>query len=235
MIRVNLIEVKSVRRRKRTSTESGNTSLLLLGIIVLEFAGLFYWYSQVQEVYDHESQTVALLLQDKQDLENIQGELSNLNKLRNEVNERRDVFKKLENGKVGPMNMLLYLSYALRQVDMGSMSAAEQDVLNKHWKSKRMQGGMEQRWNPERVWLTSVTEEKGLVNIDGEAKDHEDVALFIKRLRSSIYFDGLDLVAQERKHHEQLDQSYVSFQLECELNYSPTGYPSLDDVVKKGH
>jgi Tfp pilus assembly protein PilN len=235
MIRVNLIEVKSVRRRKRTSSGGGNTSLLLLGIIVLEFAGLFYWYSQVQDVFDQESQAVGLLFQEKQDLENIQTELSKLNKLRNEVNDRSDVFKKLENGKVGPMNMLLYLSYALRRVDMGSMSTAEQDVLNKHWKSKRVQGGMEQRWNPERVWLTSVAEEKGLMSIDGEAKDHEDVALFIKRLRSSIYFDGLDLVTQERKYHEQLDQSYVSFKLECELNYSPTGYPSLEDVGSKGH
>ena len=148
---------------------------------------------------------------------------------------RRNVFKKLENGKVGPMNMLLYLSYALRRVDMGVMSTEEQDVLNKHWKSKRTQGGIEQRWNPERIWVTSIAEEKGLMTIDGEAKEHEDVALFMKRLRAAIYFDGLDLVTQERKYNEELGQSYIRFKLECELNYSPTGYPSLEDVKKKGH
>ena len=228
MIRVNLLEVKSVRRRKRSSGSGGNKGLLILGLVVLELAGLYNWYQGAEDALSQESQAKNMLFQEKQNLEEIQTQITSLNKLSKEVAMQRSVFNKLEHGKVGPMNMLLYLSYSLRRVDMATMSASEQDILNKNWKSTRKIDGIQQRWDPQRVWLKSVVEEKGLVTITGGAKEHDDVAIFIRRLRTGIYFDGLDLVSQQRSHDDNLKKDYIEFQLQCELNYSPTGYPGLE-------
>ena len=199
-----------------------------MGLVVLELAGMYSWYQGAEEALIQESQAKNMLFQEKQNLEDIQTEITSLNKLSNEVAMQQSVFNKLEHGKVGPMNTLLFLSYSLRRVDMATMSASEQDILNKHWRSTRKIDGVQQRWDPQRIWLKSVVEKKGLVTITGGAKEHDDVATFMRRLRSGVYFDGLDLVSQKRVHDDNLNKDYIQFKLEYEINYSPTNYPGLE-------
>jgi len=38
----------------------------------------------------------------------------------------------------------------------------------------------------------------------------------------------LDLVSQKRVHDDALNKDFIQFKLECEVNYSPTGYPGLE-------
>ena len=86
-------------------------------------------------------------------------------------------------------------------------------------------------WNPNTVWIGKMTEIDGLVTIQGSAKNHEDVMTFLKRMKSSIYFEGIDLVEQKVGKGSLLGLPFVDFKLQAWANHNPNGYAPMD--VKK--
>jgi len=72
-------------------------------------------------------------------------------------------------------------------------------------------------WETKRAWLDSYTENKLEVKIRGAAKSNEDVAEFLKRLNSSVFFKdvNLDATAQASKGSVK----YVNFGLSAKVIY----------------
>ena len=70
-------------------------------------------------------------------------------------------------------------------------------------------------------WISSIEIENAAVN-------HEDVMQFLRRLKSSVYFEGLDLVKQQQALNEDFGFPYVTFEFQGLLNYDPSGYAALE-------
>lgn len=237
MIKINLLPQKDVKRRRRSASVGGggggsgnNIVALFMLVLVMEVAGLMYWYTQAEAANQAFSDGTGEMQNEISRLKQVQAEMKEMGELEVAIGKQRIVFDALEFGKVGPINMLLFISYALRRVD-ATLPDEEYRVLTDKWASDQRRtpsvGAVEREWNPETVWLRVVREQKGAMIIEGDAKDHEDVMAFLRRLKTGIYFEGVDLVSQKVNDKSPLGQSYVEFKLRCEINYDPRGYPAL--------
>jgi hypothetical protein len=54
-------------------------------------------------------------------------------------------------------------------------------------------------------------------------------------LRTSIYFEGVDLVEQKVREKSALGLPHIEFKLNSVMNYYPNGYPPLAAPVAGGH
>ncbi|MRR14809.1 hypothetical protein EG833_05150 [archaeon] len=64
---------------------------------------------------------------------------------------------------------------------------------------------------PEKAWITSMTNSGNNLVLDGKAVDNPTIALFMKSLQSSPYFQGVELVLtqQEGTNHK--------FTIKCQI------------------
>lgn len=75
---------------------------------------------------------------------------------------------------------------------------------------------------PERSWLTEIKEDTGLMRIDGKALDNQTIALFMKDLEASDYFESVDL--GETRQTEDRGVKIKAFTLSANIDYA--GKPS---------
>ena len=235
MIKINLLPPEKKRfgaglRSASANAPSQNALLLVFGLaLVLEVAGLFYWQTITEETLAGMGSEEIQLNEQRDRIARQASKLKKLKKLNEEVDSQRVVFKVLENGKVGPLHLLMFMSYALQKVDP-NLPEDEYRALNTAWANGGAVGaaGVNDEWNPNSVWLTRYTENEGQITLQGAAINHEDVMQFLRRLKSSIYFEGLDLVKQKQAKNKDFEYPYIMFEFEGLLNYDPTGYPSLE-------
>jgi type IV pilus assembly protein PilN len=74
---------------------------------------------------------------------------------------------------------------------------------------------------PERAWVTGVKESAGLMRIEGKALDNPTIAVFMKDLDVSNFFDSVDLF--ETKQVEERGVKIKEFVLNASVSY--TGLP----------
>ncbi len=232
MVKINLLAEAGKKRKKRVKIslgDAGNSIVTgFLALIILEFGGMYYWYMTAEEAAQNANQGMAQLTKEKEEVGAILGKLKDVKKARNKVAKQRLVFEGVDNDKVGPLHTLLFVSYVMQKVD-ASMPDGEYDALTKVWsqeKNKGMAAG-EEPWNPRTVWLKKLVDKDGQVQIEGSAKNHEDVMAFLRRLKTGVYFEGVDLVFQKKEDDATLGLPYVDFKLIGMLNYNPGGYPPL--------
>ncbi len=236
MIRVNLLPSKGTKRRKRISVSmSAGSNTLMVGfmaLLVLLLGGLYTYAGTLEETAQQAGMGIPKLNEEKDRIEKLVSAIKKVKKARIEYEKQRRVFDSMADAKVGPINTLLYFSYVLRRVD-ASLPDDEYEALNKGWSSEndgQMSAG-EQVWNPDSIWIVKFEDKDGEVVVEGEAKNHEDVMTFLRRLKTGVYFEGLDLVYQKVEEDTSLGLPYVKFKLSGLLNYNPSGYQPL--IVKK--
>lgn len=74
---------------------------------------------------------------------------------------------------------------------------------------------------PERAWVTGLKEQNGLLRIEGKALDNQTIAVFMKDLDASSYFDQIDLV--ETKQIEDKGVKIKEFVLNTAISYAGLG------------
>lgn len=68
---------------------------------------------------------------------------------------------------------------------------------------------------PERVWITELRAEEGIVAIEGLSLDNELIALFLTALENSPYFEDVELESTELKEVDKL--KLASFRIRAAL------------------
>lgn len=69
---------------------------------------------------------------------------------------------------------------------------------------------------PERVWLLSMNESGGTINIEGLAFSNSDIVSFVNNLKASKYLTEVGLI--ESKHIEKEKVPVFQFKLTCKIN-----------------
>lgn len=67
----------------------------------------------------------------------------------------------------------------------------------------------------DKLWLTSLREEKGILTLEGTAMDNETVADFMDRLESTESLKSVELVRTKQKKVKELNLSLKDFALNC--------------------
>lgn len=68
-----------------------------------------------------------------------------------------------------------------------------------------------------KLWLSSLSEKKGLVKMTGTAKDNDSVAEFMTNLENSEQIDSVDLGSARLKPIKEYDKDVVDFIISCKV------------------
>jgi len=213
MIRINLLPTKEVKKKKVRK----EFFLLVAILVALDVMVMMSWGSAAED----ELRVV------RSRNKGLQEQVDSLKEAKKQIEEREQnkklleaqnyIFDKLKFDKIGPSNLLLYLSYVLTK--------PEDSAQNREEIKKREVIGWNVDWDADSVWLTHIQEKDGMVRLRGEARNHEDVAEFLKRLEAGVFFYRPELIKQEKKFHQQLETHYVEFEIVADLNYNLDGWP----------
>ena len=129
-------------------------------------------------------------------IEDAQGELTRLQAISKRVNEIKKKLKDLET----KMDIIAKLE-ANRAGPVRIMDALTGLVV------------------ADKMWLTSLTEAGGKMNLAGVAMDNKTIADFMTRLEKSPYFKVVDLISSKQvKLRQEKDRKFKEFTITCGLS-----------------
>ena len=208
MIRINLIGTKAKPKAKTPKLE-----MIVFGVMILaEVVFLFTWYQMLSSDLEVATKRTKEARAKIADLKKVKEAWERWQVEKADLDRQAKVFESLRAEQIGPPNMLQYLSYALTRLQDTPATTDEikaQELV-----------GWNPKWDPNRVWLTKLSEKQGMLTLKGEAVDHEDVAEFYRRLESCDYFQGIEPGLQLRKLSPELGIKYVEFTVSTGLKYT---------------
>jgi Tfp pilus assembly protein PilN len=212
MIRINLLETAEKKRRRKRQLPTGTPVVALYVLLLLLEGVLLYYWSAVKE---------DALVQQRKMTQELQKQVESFKKLKEERDElatkmaeeeqQARIFENLAASTVGPANMLMYLAYMLSTPPLANH--AERVVQE--------QIGWDTQWDPDRAWVTSFSEgrEKDVV-IEGLAISHHDTDEFLKRVKSTVYFQNVQFVtAKVGGGKKGTSQELIEFKVRASINY----------------
>jgi len=208
VIRINLLPTRKAKRQ-----EASQRQFLLMGLAVLGTIGLvIFFHLQATSELEGAQHDNTILQADVAKLKQELGDYDKIRGQREELLKQRKTIQSLEAGRTGPVYLLRELSEILSP----GKGPTFDRVTYEEALRKDPNAGFT-NWEPKRAWLDSYTETKLAVKLRGAAKSNEDVAEFLKRLNSSVFFKdvNLDATAQAAKGSVK----YVNFGLSATVIY----------------
>lgn len=209
MIRINLLPTRKAKRQ-----EASQRQFLIMAMAILGTVGLVVFFhlqatSELEKAQRDNTITQAEVARLKQEL----GDYDKIRGQREELLKQRKTIQSLESARTGPVFLLREMSEILSP----GKGPTFDRVTYEETLRKDPNAGFNSNWETKRVWLDSYTEEKQRIKLRGAAKSNEDVAEFLKRLNSSVFFKdvNLDATAQAAKGSVK----YVNFSLSAAVIY----------------
>lgn len=192
MIRINLLPIRKAKRQG-----AGQRQFLLMGLAILGSVGLvvFFHLESTNELENVQRENTIL----QADVAKLKVELGDYDRVRaqrEELLKQRKTIQSLEAGRTGPVFLLREMSEILSPGKGPTF-----DRVTYEETLRRDPNAGFSNWETKRAWLESYVEEKQHIRLRGAAKSNEDVAEFLKRLNSSVFFKevNLDATAQAAK------------------------------------
>jgi type IV pilus assembly protein PilN len=208
VIRINLLPSRKAKRQG-----AGQRQFLIMGLAILGSVGMviFFHLDATNELEGVQRENtivqaeVAKLKQELGDYEKVRGQ-------REELLKQRKTIQSLEAGRTGPVYLLREMSEILSPGKGPTFDRVTyEEVL------RRDPNAGFSNWETKRAWLESYTEERQRIKLRGSAKSNEDVAEFLKRLNSSVFFKDVNLDATAQAAKGQV--KYVNFGLSATVIY----------------
>jgi type IV pilus assembly protein PilN len=184
-----------------------------MGLAILGAVGLVIFFhldatTALEDVQRENTILQADVARMKQEL----GDYDKVRAQREELLKQRKTIQSLEAGRTGPVFLLREMSEILSPGKGPTF-----DRVTYEEALRRDPNAGFSNWETKRAWLESYVEEKQRVKLRGSAKSNEDVAEFLKRLNSSVFFKevNLDATAQAAKGAVK----YVNFGLSATVIY----------------
>jgi type IV pilus assembly protein PilN len=202
MIRINLLPIKDTIRK-----ETSKRQLILFGVLLLVQILVFYllYSSQAGERDDLRQQNTDKNSQ----IELLKKQVADVEKLTKEkklLEEQIGVLDSLEEGRSGPVKVLDEVQLILSQ--------PKNDLQRLTYDKK----GWNPKWDPDRLWFNSLRENSSEFRLSGGARSSDDVAEFLQRLSTSVYFEDVRLLSVDQREKENF--VYAVFELRGRISYS---------------
>jgi type IV pilus assembly protein PilN len=208
VIRINLLPTRRAKRQ-----EAGQRQFVAMGLAILATIGLLvFFHLQTTTELERVQHGNTLLQADVAKLKSELGDYDKVRGQREELLKQRKTIQSLETGRTGPVYLLRELSEILSP----GKGPTFDRVTYEETLRKDPNAGFT-NWEPKRAWLESYTEDRMRVKIRGSAKSNEDVAEFLKRLNSSVFFHDVNLDATAQAARGSV--KYVNFGLSTTVVY----------------
>ncbi|MDJ0761982.1 MAG: PilN domain-containing protein [Myxococcota bacterium] len=189
MIRINLLPVKQDRRR-----EAGRNQIAIgLCVLLLEIAIFVMISMSIGSDIDAQRNKNNIV---QAEVTRIQKQISDHQKILDEIKEyekRQAAIDGLQSARTGPVFVMLELSNIL------SKNGRPHVDNDKYQEMLRIDSsaGFDENWDYRHLWLSDFKEKDRKVSIKGQAKTHEDVAEFLRRINLSQFFVANELISTD--------------------------------------
>lgn len=211
MIRVNLLPQK-----RRKASQGGELWLIGgLALVVLEVIGCFVIYGLKHEELDQQlNQNKALTAQINQ-IKDVAKNHDDVKSKLARLRDREDAIAKLQSARTGPTAMLLEVA---RLLTPGRGPSVDPNELSRLRRENPLQD-FNPNWDSRRLWLIRFVESDRKVQLEGMARDGEDVSELARRMNLSSYFYDVELLPAKREAESASGLQMVSFKLEAKVRY----------------
>lgn len=213
MIRVNLLPQK--RARSQAPQASQKWLLFVLGVLVLEVIGLFFFHKKKLDELDEQKNKNAQLQSQIDGIKKLVANHEEIKKALATLRAREDAIAKLQAARSGPTAVLLELSQVL---SMGKGPTAEPDRLAQLGRENPL-NVYNPAWDTKRLWLTTYVEIDRTVRVEGLARDGNDVSELAQRLKLSSYFFDVQLLPGKKEAEAISRVELVNFALQLKVRY----------------
>ena len=190
MIRINLLPV-----RRAAQAQTAQRQLIAFAAVFLALIGILFFLHDMQ---------VTELGDKQREVRELEADIA---KLKSEVGD----FDRLKQQRSGPVRLMRELSDIMSVGKGPAVDQAKYEELLRRDPSS----GYNPNWNPRRMTLTELKEKNGGLEIRGNARDHDDVAEFMRRLMLSIHFDDVQLHRNDQVEDAKSKAKLVKFSLSC--------------------
>lgn len=212
MIRINLLPVKKARKREANQRQLVYAGLGLLGAVGVM---VFVHIQITGEVEALQRQNANI----QSDIDRAKAEIGDYDKIkaqREELLKQHKTIGALQSARTGPV----YLLRELAEIMTPGKGPTFDRISYEETLRRDPNAGFNATWDTRRVWLDAFEEDDRKVKIRGGAKSNEDVAEFLKRLQSSVYFADVVLeTTQQVAAQGTSSVKHMSFSLATGVNY----------------
>ena len=209
MIRINLLPIRKVKR-----AEASQRQFVYMGMAVLAtVVGVVFLHLQAAGQLEEIKRKNTILTADVARLKQEIGDYDKIRSQREELLRQRKTIQALDAGRTGPVYLLREMSEILSP----GKGPTFDRVTYEETLRRDPNAGFNASWDPRRVWMEAYAEDQKHVRLRGAAKSNEDVAEFLKRLNSSVFFSevNLDSTTQVSGHGIK----FVNFGLSANVTY----------------
>jgi type IV pilus assembly protein PilN len=213
MIRINLLQVKATRERKRASGAA--QSLIFAGLVAAEVVCIVIAQMHVSGKLKEKQREVDEV---RQQLTLTQGQITGIDEKKAEldrIQKKKEVIKDLQAAQTGPKFMLFEVMKILSKAGGPTKSPETVRMLTQSDRGE----GFNRAWDYRKLWLTKFEEEDREVTIDGGAMDVEDISEFQRRLNLSQYFRDVRWVRSPEDQTQPGEETTYAFTLKAQVRY----------------
>lgn len=212
MIRVNLLP--HTRETRAAPEQSQLWLLAVMGVVVLEIVGLFFFHQTKEDQLAEVKSQAARLDNEINDIKALVKDHAQVKEKLGIMRAREEAIAKLQNARKGPTAVLMELSHILTT---GKGPTIDETTAQK-MKTNPM-AVYNPAWDTRRVWVTSMAEAERNVRIEGKARDGTDVYELAQRLRLSRFFSDVQLLPGKQETARETKVDLVSFALQVKAKY----------------
>jgi len=213
MIRINLLPTK----KQRAAASGRSLVFVALAVVIVEIIGIGILHASRSS---KKEDLVRANDEIRTRIDRIKREISDHDAIRAEIEriQKRDtVIEQLKAARTGPVLALMELAGILSPGPEGGPRVPHE--LLEQMRRDNPLTAPNARWDPRRLWITGFHEEQRKVKLEGQARGHDDVAEFLRRLNVSPYFDEVRLVKTQSAVNNDLHLELVQFEIECSARY----------------
>lgn len=213
MIRINLLPQ---RRRSHAGAEGNQLWLALTMVIVaVEIIGCFALYSAKQEELALQKRRNAELQVRIDRAKEAVKDHGRVKTKLEQLRAREDAISKLQNARTGPTAMLLEFA---RILTPGRGPSVDPEKLSQLRRENPL-AVYNPTWDTRRLWITELVEQARTINVEGVARDAEDVSELARRVNLSSYFYDVKLLPGRKAKASDAKLDVVSFKLQARVRY----------------
>jgi type IV pilus assembly protein PilN len=209
VIRINLLPIRKVKRAEASQRQFVYMGMAILATVV----GVVFLHLQADGQLEDIRRKNTILTAEVARLKQEIGDYDKIRGQREELLRQRKTIQALDAGRTGPVYLLREMSEILSPGKGPTFDRVTyEDTLRRD-----PNAGFNASWDPRRVWMEGYAEDQKHVRIRGSAKSNEDVAEFLKRLNSSVFFGNVNLDSTTQVSGHGI--KFVNFGLSADVTY----------------
>ncbi len=211
MIRVNLLPQK----RRQAAAGGEIWAVATIAVIAVQIVGCLVLYGFKKDELERIQQDNEGL---SSQIQQVKAASKNHADVKNKLavlRKREEAISKLQSARTGPTAMLLEVA---RMLTPGRGPTVDPDRLAKLRRENPL-SDFNPNWDTRRLWLVRFVESDRQVQLEGLARDGEDVSELARRMSLSSYFYDVALLPARRGVEDSSGVPMVSFKLEAKVRY----------------